>query len=85
MEGVSTLAEGGGGRRRSRRRKPIRQGRRKRNMRISKIRISGKRKKGFIEQNMTGNIDFVGCVIKANIPFRQWRITKKDTWGRPRL
>ena len=85
MEGVPTLAEGGGGRRRSRRRKPIRQGRRKRNMRISKIRISGKRKKGFIEQNMTGNIDFVGCGIKANIPFRQWRITKKDTWGRPRL
>ena len=66
-------------------REPIRQGRRKRNMRISKIRISGKRKKGFIEQNMTGNIDFVGCGIKANIPFRQWRITKKDTWGRPRL
>ena len=54
-------------------------------MRISKIRISGKRKKGFIEQNMIGNIDFVGCGIKANIPFRQWRITKKDTWGRPRL
>ena len=66
-------------------REPIRQGRRKRNMRISKIRISGKRKKGFIEQNMTGKIDFVGCGIKANIPFRQWRITKKDTWGRPRL
>ena len=84
MEGVPTLVEGGG-RRRSRRRKPIKQGRRKRNIRITKIRISGKRKKGFIEQNMTGNIDFVGCGIKANIPFRQWRITKKDTWGRPRL
>ena len=66
-------------------REPIRQGRRKRNMRIGKIRISGKRKKRFIKQNMTGNIDFVGCVIKANIPFRQWWITKKDTWGRPRL
>ena len=54
-------------------------------MRISKIRISGKRKERFIKQNMTRNIDFVGCEIKENIPFRQWWITKKDTWGRPRL
>ena len=54
-------------------------------MRISKIGISGKREESFIKQNMTSNINFVGCRIKANIPFRQRWIAKKNTWGRPRL
>ena len=49
------------------------------------MRIMSKKKKSLIKQNMTSNIDFVRGRIKANITFRQRRVTKKNTRFRPRL
>ena len=49
------------------------------------MRIMSKRKKSLIKQNMTSNIEFVRGRIKTDIPFRQRRVTKKNTRFRPRL
>ena len=48
-------------------------------MRIGKMRIMSKRKNSLIKQDMTSNVNFVRGRIKADIPFRQRRVTKKNT------